>query len=419
MTEELANNEMEQRADQSLETKLWRLSMIISAAGRIHSSLALSDVLDTFLDIATGEVGANGGSVFLHEVGETGLELKHSRWSTDSARPSQQNCLQMAEEAISRGELTEEPSEEGAGTIVTMPLHDESRENLGVLQIYRTGRTTLDSSDRLFLKELSHFASLSIKNAQYHEDSLEKAQLESEIGVAREIQVGTLPREMPQIAGYDVAGLSRPADETSGDSFDLIASESGGLTVLLADAMGHGIGPALSVTQVRSMLRFARRIGVGLAETLKNINDQLCQDLAPNRFVTAFFGHLDIETHQLRYQSAGQGPLVLYRADAEEFEMLGSTVPPLGIVPMRSASAPLSVDFNRGDTLALITDGVFEAENAEGEQLGEDVVTEMIRDTSNLSCAEAAQTILDKVDEYHGEAPQADDITIVLIRRRE
>ena len=315
--------------------------------------------------------------------------------------------------------MTEETGEDGAGTIATLPLQDESKVSLGALQIYRDGNAPLDASDRLFLKELSLFASLSIKNAQYHEDSLDKAQLEGALAIAREIQVGTLPKEMPQVSGYDVAGLSRPADETSGDSYDLITSESGGLTVLLADAMGHGIGPALSVTQVRSMLRVARRMGVRLAETFKNINDQLCEDLAANRFVTAFLGHLDTDTHRLSFQSAGQGPLILFRAAAGEFEMLGSTGPPLGIVPMRTASAPLTIEFGPGDTLALITDGVFEAENADGEELGQEAVTKMIRDASNLSCAEAAQVILGKVDEYRGDSPQADDITIVLLRRRD
>lgn len=99
--------------------------------------------------------------------------------------------------------------------------------------------------------------------------------------------------------------------------------------------------------------------------------------------------------------------------------MLGSTGPPLGIVPMRTASAPLTIEFGRGDTLALITDGVFEAENADGEELGQEAVTKMIRDASNLSCADAARVILGKVDEYRGDSPQADDITIVLLRRRD
>jgi phosphoserine phosphatase len=419
MTEELSKNGMGQGADLSLETKLWRLSMIISAAGRIHSSLTLSSVLDTFLDIATGEIGANGGSVFLHGAGDTGLEVKHSHWSGESGPPSQQECSKMADKAMELGEMIVEEGEDDTGTIVTLPLRDEAKASLGVLQIYRDRNAALDASARLFLKELSHFASLSIKNAQYHEDSLHRVELEGALGIAREIQVGTLPKEMPQVSGYDVAGLSRPADETSGDSYDLIGSESGGLTVLLADAMGHGIGPALSVTQVRSMLRVARRIGVGLAETFRNINDQLCEDLAANRFVTAFFGYLDSDTDQLSYKSAGQGPLILFRPATGKFEMLGSTNPPLGIVPMRSESNPLSIDFGPGDTLALITDGVFEAENGDGEELGEDAVKEMIRNTSSLSCAEAAQTILDKVDEYRGEAFQADDITIVLLRKRE
>lgn len=418
MTNELSPNENEQLVDQSLETKLWRLSMIISAARRIHSSLALGSVIDTFLDIATGELGANGGRVYLHEAEGESLEAKHSQWSGGADRPDRLECSRLAEKAMVLGETIEEGSEEGSATIVTLPLRDELNENLGVLQIYRDRDTVLDGGERLFLKELSHFASLSIKNAQYHEDSLDKAQLESALGVAREIQVGTLPKEMPQISGYDVAGLSRPADETSGDSYDLISTEPESLTVLLADAVGHGIGPALSVTQVRSMLRVATRMGVALGDTMQNINDQLCEDLAANRFVTAFLGQLDSNTHRMSYQSAGQGPLILFRAASEQFETFPSTLPPLGIVPMSSGSELLSFEFRPGDTLALISDGVFEAENEDGIELGEAAVTKMLSEVRNVPCSEAAKAILGRVDEYRGDLPQADDITIVLVRRK-
>jgi phosphoserine phosphatase len=411
-----SGKEMEEALGLSVEMKLWRLAEIIAAARRIHSSLTLDSVLNSFLDIATGEVISTGGAVFLPSKDEEALTMEHSQWPDAVDDAERRRCSDLAGEAAKLGELTEEASLGNLGTIVSLPLLDELEASLGVLQIYRQ-EPTLDASDRLFLTELSHFASLSIRNAQYHEDSLAKAYLDSAIGVARDIQVGTLPREMPRVPGYDVSGMSRPADETSGDSFDLIASGSTGLTMLLADATGHGIGPALSVTQVRSMLRLAIRLGTALDDILKNINDQLCDDLGSNRFVTAFVGQLDAATHQLRYHSAGQAPLILYRAATGESEMLGGTCPPLGIVPMKVVLAPQVIDFEPGDTLALITDGVFEAENVEEQQFDEEPVAQIIRETGHLTCAEVAREILTKVDAHQGEAAQADDITIVLTRR--
>jgi phosphoserine phosphatase len=400
-----------------VEMKLWRLAEIISAARRIHSSLTLESVLDSFLDIATGEVGGSGGSVYLRSSVEEALELEHAHWPDDFDSAEREHCERLATTAAETGENTEEAGAANAGTIVTLPLLDESKASLGVLQIYRSGNVALDASDRLFLTELSHFASLSIRNAQFHEDSLAKAHLDSEIGLARDIQIGTLPESMPEIDGYDIAGFSRPAEETSGDSFDLIASGSTGLTVLLADATGHGIGPALSVTQVRSMLRLAVRLDADLEQILKHVNDQLCADLGANRFVTAFLGQLDATSHRLHYHSAGQGPLILHRAATGEAEMLGATCPPLGVVPMMAQPVPQVIDFEPGDSIALITDGVFEAEDLDDVQFGEEPTAEIIREAGPASCAGIVKGILHRVDAHRGAAPQADDITIVLVRR--
>lgn len=417
MTGQSSKDDLAEASGLPLETKLWRLSMIIAAARRIHSSLTLDRVLDSFLDIATGEVGATGGSILLGGIKDEPLSLQHSRWECEMNSSKLEYCLDLAGKAARLGEMTEDISDDGLGAIVTLPLLDESQTSIGVLQIYRDAHAMLDGSDRLFLTELSHFAALSIRNAQYHEDSLIKARLDSEIGVARDIQVRTLPKEMPAVPGYDVAGLIRPADETSGDSFDLITSKPGYLTLLLADATGHGIGPALSVTQVRSMLRLAIRLGTELDDVLRTINNQLCEDLATNRFVTAFLGQLEADTHQLRYHSAGQGPLIHYSASAGEARLLGATCPPLGILPMREVCEQFVIEFEPGDTLAVITDGVFETENVDGQMFETQAVTRIVEETCHMSCAETAQEILDRVDEYRGEAPQADDVTIVLLRR--
>jgi phosphoserine phosphatase len=222
---------------------------------------------------------------------------------------------------------------------------------------------------------------------------------------------------MPQISGYEVAGISRPASETGGDSFDAFGAESGALVLLLADATGHGLGPALSVTQVRSMLRVSARLGAGLDEAFRHINDQLSEDLQPHRFVTAFLGFLDPESHRLRYHAAGQGPLFHVRHRSGATDRLNATFMPLGILPIQSMVAAHEVVLEPGDLFALITDGVFEATSPEGEEFGEDRVQEILQASEELSCSDAVTQILEAVDKFTGDLPQEDDITIVLVRR--
>src|SRR4029077_2177864 len=115
----------------------------------------------------------------------------------------------------------------------------------------------------------------------------------------RVVQMSTLPATMPFLAGYDVYGTFQPAELTGGDTFDLSVYEQG-LVAVLADATGHGIGPALSVTQMQAMLRMAFRLGSDLETALIQVNNQLAETLADDRFITAFIGILDPSTHRMR-----------------------------------------------------------------------------------------------------------------------
>ena len=147
--------------------------------------------------------------------------------------------------------------------------------------------------------------------------------LEGDLQLARQIQQKTFPAELPRLAGFDLVAWSRPADETGGDSYDVIGLDAGGLitagggdaeraVLMLADATGHGIGPALSVTQLRAMLRMAVRTGSELNEVASHINEQLYADLPGNRFITAWLGGPRRRgDHSLVSFSAGQAPLLL------------------------------------------------------------------------------------------------------------
>ena len=107
-----------------------------------------------------------------------------------------------------------------------------------------------------------------------------------------------------------MAGQFCPADQTGGDTFDLVPLDEHRLFVLLGDASGHGIGPALSATQMTGMLRVALRLGADLNAIFAQVNNQLVEDLPEEHFVTAFFGVLDTRTHAVGYHAAGQGPLL-------------------------------------------------------------------------------------------------------------
>ena len=151
--------------------------------------------------------------------------------------------------------------------------------------------------------------------------------MERDMQLAKQIQQKTLPQQLPQIPHFETAVWNFPADETGGDSYDVfnvirteqdqyqLTDRASDLALcMLADASGHGIGPALSVTQVRSMLRMAARQGFILPQSLDAVNRQVLDDQSDGRFITLWLGILDAEQHCLHSYSAGQAPLLFYQA---------------------------------------------------------------------------------------------------------
>jgi len=288
----------------------------------------------------------------------------------------------------------------------------------GLIYVDTTSRTgAFDGFDLDVLSALGNSLAVAVERSRLQELALEKERLERELEVAREIQMAIVPSRMPDLPGYDIAGLVRPAEQTGGDAFDLVPLEQERLMLLVGDATGHGVGPALSATQVRSMLRVALRLGAGLDEAFEHINDQLAQDLADHRFVTVFLGQLDARAHAVRYHSGGQGPLLLFHAASGQFEWRGATTMPLGLFAGLPPKPPQSLELAPGDILGLMTDGVFEYQDPAGTEFGIAGVEEIVRRHHAAPMAELCQALLDRLREFGQGRPQGDDITIVVVRR--
>jgi len=254
--------------------------------------------------------------------------------------------------------------------------------------------------------------------------------LEHDLQLARQIQENALPKQLPAIEGFDLSAWNRPADETGGDSYDVIGLQddsdgSSALTegkadravLLLADATGHGIGPALSVVQLRAMVRMAVRVGADLSGIAEKINQQLHADLPQERFITAWVGILDGQNNTLTSFSAGQAPLLHYVAAEDTCHVLSSNAIPLGLLPIMKTAVPPPILLEPGDLYAILSDGFFEAKNPLGEEFETDRVIEIIRRYRDESAGELLRQIRLATDLFTAGAPQDDDQTLVIIKR--
>ena len=248
------------------------------------------------------------------------------------------------------------------------------------------------------------------------DELLANAILNQEVAVARDIQMSTLPDTMPAVPGYDLHGHFQPTDHTGGDLYDLVVLNEQ-LFLLLGDATGHGFGPALSATQMQAMLRVSFRLGAGLDQAYMHVNNQLAEDLPDDRFITAFMGFLDPVTHRVNYHSGGQGPILHFRALGEVCDWYKPTNFPVGIMEIDDKQDSANLQLEPGDILALISDGVYEYANLQGEEFGEERVAGVLKTCHHLSMAALGENLIKAVMEFGGEAPQADDITMVFVRR--
>ena len=300
--------------------------------------------------------------------------------------------------------------------MLTLPLVDHNDVLVGAMQVLNKADGVFDATDEKIALVLAAQVAVALQRVRMTEAVIESQKMRQQLEIARIVQMSSLPASMPVVRGYDLHGTFEPADLTGGDTFDLATFEQG-LLVVLADATGHGIGPALSVTQMLAMLRMAFRMGADLETAFVHANNQLAQILPSGSFITAFVGLLDAEHHRVTFHSGGQGPIFHYKAATDTFERYLPTSFPLAAMPIERLGPAITFDMDPGDILAVISDGIFEYCGARNEEFGEERVREAIRAHRHETSAVLTSRLFERVRAFAAGAPQEDDMTVVMVKR--
>ena len=300
--------------------------------------------------------------------------------------------------------------------MLTLPLIDHKDVLVGVMQVLNKKGGVFDEDDEAVATALAAQCAVALQRVRMTDALIEGEKMRQALEMAREVQMSTLPSSMPGVPGYDVCGSFRPAELTGGDTFDL-SVQDGALLVVLADATGHGIAPALSVTQMQAMLRIAFQMGATLERAFTEVNNRLATTLAADRFITAFVGLLDPATHRLRFHSGGQAPILHYRAAEGVCVPYMPTSFPLGAMPLTKLRPAVTLQMEPGDVLILLSDGFYEYPDADGEEFGEQRVKDIVAAHGDKPAAELLSLLFASVDAFARGAPQDDDMTAVLVKR--
>ena len=238
-----------------------------------------------------------------------------------------------------------------------------------------------------------------------------------EFGLAREIQQRLFPQRPPGVPGFDIAGVSYPAVETGGDSFDFIAMPEGDLGLVVSDVSGHGMGPALIMAETRAYLRIVafNRRDAGLV--LTRANEVLVEDLEDSgRFVTSLLVRLDPGAGQLAFANAGHPAGYVLDPEGGLRQVLARGGPPLGVEPKTAYAESPAIDLEAGNLILLTTDGVEEAESPEGGLFGEARLLKVVREHRQRPAREIIAAVRAAVIEFCGGAAQQDDITLIVAK---
>ncbi len=302
--------------------------------------------------------------------------------------------------------------------ILSLPLVGLDDAVVGVLQMLNKARGSFSTWDEQLAATLAAQAGAAIQRQMLLEQYAEKQKLERDLDIARRIQQELLPDASPTLKGFDIAGWNKPADQTGGDAFDFMPLDGGRLAITIADATGHGIGPALVIAECRALLRATALSSNDPAEVIVRVNDLLVEDLPADRFVTCFFGLLDPTEATLRFSSGGHGPLLLFRAADEQIAELHATGLPLGIMPDMTCEPADPIVFRPGDMMVLVTDGFFEWMGPDGEeQFGVGRIVDLIRRNKTQPAATLIETLYQEVVRFGAGTAQADDLTAVIIKK--
>ena len=256
---------------------------------------------------------------------------------------------------------------------------------------------------------------LELRNQELQQ-SVEKGarQLElqaQEMQRAREIQQSLLPKEIPQLAGFEVAAAWRPAREVSGDYYDVFKLDEHRLGVCIADVVGKGVAAALLMANVQAAVRAYASSAENAAQLCTKVNRLLCENLATGKFVTFLYGVLNNETQTFDYCNAGNVCPVLVSQGTVRSIAVGGAV--LGVFPeWQYESANLAL--GSGDRVLLVTDGITEASDAAEQEFGEEKLAEAALRHSKRTASEISRLLLEEVSAFC-DSHFHDDATLLVI----
>ncbi len=410
-------NELRQ-VNRRLDGKVQELNTLFELSKEFNAVLDPDRLIKLLTFSILGQIGANRYVICLEQDGE--MKVVASRLDHELS-DDLRTFFATVSSPVMVENLTKKSSRQwqarlqeiGIHLLIPLQLQNKPKGVIALGEKMRGGEYT--PADAEFLFSLGNLAIISLENARLFKEAIEKQRLEDELLIAKEIQKGLLPDTLPSIPGFEIAAVNISSKQVGGDYYDALSLGNSKYVLAIGDVSGKGTPASLLMANLQATIRALVPLGLSLSELTKRVNDLVYENTGTDRFITFFWGLLQAETGRFNYVSAGHNPPFLFHKDGsiDRLERGGLI---LGIMKTLIPYEEGEVHLSQGDVLVLFTDGVSEAMNAAGEELGEEPIEKAVKACLDIPAEQILARIVETVKAHSQNTAQSDDITLLVLK---
>ena len=419
-----------QKENKHLRRALEELSILNEIAVAINSALSLDRILESIVQKCTKLMGVEQAAVLIldEKIEEKPFQTMVRGWDTEAnVLPYRldtqltgwmlKNKVPLLINDFEKDTRFRTFSEDSQliHSLLSVPLLSKNRM-IGLISVFnKRAESGFNNDDQRLLSIIGSQSAQVIENARLLKEEQKLLKVQQELRLAYDIQTNLLPKESPEIEGYDILGKSIPAKEVGGDYFDFIPIDSHRIAFCLGDISGKGMPAALLMSNLQATVRGQSLANTTAAECVECCNIMLFNNTPPEKFSTFFFGILNTKTHQMTYTNAGHNFPFLFSAGQKprQLEEGGIVLGVMETFPFKEQQ----IDFKTGDIFVLYSDGITEAINKEEEEFGESRLISIVTENRHASVEELTGKIIEAVKRHAGDCAQFDDITLLIIKK--
>jgi sigma-B regulation protein RsbU (phosphoserine phosphatase) len=407
------------RINQELDQRIQQLRTLFDIAQGLSATLDAAKIEKLLTYALMGQMLVNKYAIII-KVNHDQLRLETKGFAREMLESLTMDFPQLSQKESS--ELINNFSDEKLklrleriGAQVFIPMRHQN-EMLGLILLGdKINKKPFTPLDLEFLSTLVNQAVVSLENARLFKETLEKQRIEQELQVATTIQKKLLPREIPNVNGFDVWGTNIPSKEVGGDYFDVIPINNNKFALAIGDVSGKSIPASLLMANLQAALRIIINEDTPLNNIVGKLNNLILNNTDLDKYITFFVGILDNQTNEFTYVNAGHNSPIFIKKNGEQnlLETGGIILGMLKDFPYQMGK----ILFSQNDLLVCYTDGVNEAINTLDEEFGEKRLEDYIIHNKNKTCQQLVEGIVKEIYTFSQDSEQTDDITLLVTRK--